>query len=243
MRSRTRALALAAGTLLVAGFVVYAVGSDGTSVTTAGEGIGLFAIGLGLAAVALIPALAFWPRRMPARVVSIVAFAFSGLMVLAAVGGLTGIGTENATGTTTSAPPSVAVVVPTASASPTEAPPELSQTATPTAPPTPAPTASPAAAPVATPTAVPTPTSAPTPTPVPTAAALADAQGDFLDENGDPVKSGPPSADILSVQVAGAGGHLDLALDIAKAPPSVDPVSQEQIYGWSLDTTGDSSPE
>ena len=45
-----RALAIAAGALLVAGFVVYGVGSDETATKTAGEGIGLFAVGLGLVA-------------------------------------------------------------------------------------------------------------------------------------------------------------------------------------------------
>ena len=83
----------------------------------------------------------------------------------------------------------------------------------------------------------------PTPTPVPTAATLADDRGDYLDENGEPVKDGPPSTDILSVQAAAGASNIDLAMDIAEAPPNVDPVSHQQLYGWSIDTTGDGVPD
>jgi hypothetical protein len=94
-----------------------------------------------------------------------------------------------------------------------------------------------------TPTPIPMATPVPTATPVPSAVTLADATGGCLDANGDRAKTGPPSTYIISVQAVAADGRLDLATDIAAAPPAVDPVSHQQLYGLSIDTNGDNSPE
>jgi hypothetical protein len=104
------------------------------------------------------------------------------------------------------------------------------------------PSAQPTATPPPAATAQPTTTAKPLPTPP--LASIEDPKGDFVDENDKPAK-GPAFMDIIGVYVkTNSDGSLNLALETAGEPPSTwDPVSEEIVYGFYLDTTGDHTPD
>jgi hypothetical protein len=130
-------------------------------------------------------------------------------------------------------PPSASVEPP---ASDTAPPPESSPTAQPTANAQGAATTRPAS------TAAPTITAKPLATPP--LASIEDPTGDWVDENDKPAK-GPAFQDIIGVYVkTNSDGTLNLALETAGGPPSTwDPVAEEIVYGFYLDTTGDRTPD
>lgn len=86
----------------------------------------------------------------------------------------------------------------------------------------------------------PSATREPTPSAVTTRAQFDDKPGDVQDQNGDPVPSGRPAADIVRLVVEARDGVLDLNIDTAQAPPlGDDPLAREHQYGWRLAVTSD----
>lgn len=121
---------------------------------------------------------------------------------------------------------------------PSDAPAPESPVATATAPPT----ASPTVAPTATATSTPAPTPAPTGSPLSTSITATDLRGDQFDENDEPV-DGVDYQDIVAASAEWQDLRLRLVLDVATAPPRVDPLREVITFAWQLDTTMDGLPD
>lgn len=138
----------------------------------------------------------------------------------------------------TPTPTTVAITTPTASI-PTPTTPAVP---TPTTPAVPTPT--PVLAPTPTPVLAPTPTPEPTGTPAPTSITVTDPRNDQFDEDDNPV-DGVPYQDIVAMSASWLrlDFQLQLVLEVAAAPPKVDPLREVITFAWLLDSTMDGHPD
>jgi hypothetical protein len=98
------------------------------------------------------------------------------------------------------------------------------------------PTASPSVTPIPSPTETAAVASAPT------SASATDPAGDQLDENDEPV-DGVDYQDIVAMTAEWRDPRLALSIDVAAAPPKVDPLVEVITFAWLLDTDTDGQPD